>query len=65
VLAGLPPRHELAYRLALVFLSEHCRGDAAWKRPVSELQRRVGPAELARILDNAEKIADDLIGSAS
>jgi hypothetical protein len=63
MLAGLEPRRELAWRLALIGLSEHCRGDGRWKRRVSELERlmdREG-VDFAEILREAEAAQAEIL----
>jgi hypothetical protein len=65
MLARFEPRRELAYRLAYIALSEHCRGDAAWKRRVLELERPLGRGARTDVLREAEKIMDELVKSAT
>ena len=65
MLAGLSPRRELAYRIAYIYVSEHCRGDDAWRGRVTELRHRVGKAALSGVFNDAEQITDDLIKSAN
>jgi hypothetical protein len=65
MLADLEPRRELAYRLALIALSEHCRGDAGWKRRVLELEKPLGRGARTEVLREAERIMGDLVRSAS
>jgi hypothetical protein len=64
--AIMPPRRELSWRLALIGLSEHCRGDAGWKRRVSELQRLMDleGVDIADILREAEAARAEIVENA-
>ena len=66
MLAGLPPRRELAYRMALSGLSEHCRGDARWRRRVEELSDMMADegVDVAELLVEAARVRQEILAKA-
>jgi hypothetical protein len=66
-LTSLPARTEFVYRMTLRGLSEHCRGDRAWRARVEALCDRYGDttARLAGVMRDAAKASDRIMGGLS
>lgn len=62
MLAGLDPRTEYVYRLALMGISEHCRGDRLFELRAQALRAilRLDEDELAEIFFEARKLQERL-----
>lgn len=64
MLGGLGPRDELVYRLAIMGLSEHCRGDPFYQRRTAEIQKqlRLSTAQLAEVFTEVRELRERLAG---
>lgn len=59
-LIGLPPRKELATRMAMRGIFDVLRSDPKWRQRVVELMAGMSPDELAEIRDEADRLAERL-----
>ena len=61
-LAGLPPKKELATRMAMRGVFDALRSDPNWRQRIDELMEGLSPDELAEIRDEANRLAERLKG---